>query len=493
MTAGPLTSLRLESESGIPYHRQIRRRVTRMIGDRELAVGDMLPSTRAVARHLGISRLTVLKAFQSLERAGLVGVRAGRGYYVRNRSGSDADRPIDLVGVPANFRVAFEESFSETVRSARDMPLTFAAGYPDVRLLPLRQVRRLFLQVTEADRCTDLLYQAPGGHPHLREHLWRHLEARGIPRADDIDLLVTNGAQHALDIFSRAFARQSGIAAVETPTYYGALAAFRINGFDTLPVLQDAKGLSITALAELCRNRRFDFLYTNPTYNNPTGMTLTAARRTSLARLADQHDFIVLEDDTYADLGFTGAWLPSLFSLARARRVFRVGSFSKSFIPGLRIGYIVGPRDAVKRMADLHGVNDMCSSTLSQVVMAEALASGFYDRHVRRMRRIYRKRLIAMETALREFLPSGCVFHPPRGGIFFWIRLPESVDCAALQRRCNARGVDFAPGPLFSADGRGGNYIRLNFTLRDEDDIRTGIACIAEAIAALSDEVRRRA
>ena len=246
-----------------------------------------------------------------------------------------------------------------------------------------------------------------------------------MPLSDELDILVTNGAQHGLDLFARSFVSRTGVVAVETPTYYGAIAAMTLNGLNQVAVPQDAKGLSITALSEICRNTRFDFLYTNPTFNNPSGMTLTSSRRNSLARLADDHDFVILEDDTYANLGFTGARLPGLITLASPGRAFRIGSFSKSFILGLRMGYIVGPKDAVKRMADLHSINDMCSSTLSQVGLAEALASGFYDRHVRR---IYRKRLNAMDEALRETLPRGCVHYTPKGGIFFWIRWPDSLD-----------------------------------------------------------------
>ena len=127
-----------------------------------------------------------------MERAGIVGVRPGRGYFVRHRqSEADDEKPADLVGVPANFRIAFEESYSETVRSAREMPLSFAAGYPDVRLLPLKQVRRIITRVTEAERCGDLLYQAPGGHPRLKSELSRYLAERDIPLSDDLDILVT--------------------------------------------------------------------------------------------------------------------------------------------------------------------------------------------------------------------------------------------------------------------------------------------------------------
>ena len=153
-----------------------------------------------------------------------------------------------------------------------------------MRLLPLKQVRRIISRVTEAERCGDLLYQAPGGQARLKSELGRYLAERDIPLSDDLDILVTNGAQHGLDIFARSFVSRTGVVAVETPTYYGAIAAMTLNGLNQVAVPQDAKGLSITALSEICRNTRFDFLYTNPTFNNPSGMTLTSSRRNSLAR-----------------------------------------------------------------------------------------------------------------------------------------------------------------------------------------------------------------
>ena len=475
----------LDKDDATPLHRQLRRQFTRLIDDDRLKRGETLPSTRALAEDLGVSRLTVLKAFQAMQRAGLIAVRPGRGYYVASR-GDAGIETTDLIGVPSNLQVPFEATFRETERSARDIPLSFAAGYPDVRLLPLRQVRRLFARCTAPDQCSNLVYAPPGGHPQLREELWRYLADRGIERRDNIDILVTNGAQHGLDIFARTFAKRTGRIAVESPTYYGALAVFRISGFDQLPVPQDAQGLSINALAALCRENRFDFLYTNPTYNNPSGMTLSVPRRKSLIRLARQYDFTVLEDDTYGDIGFTGARLPSLMTLAEDRRVFRIGSFSKSFFPGLRMGYIVGPQPAIRHMADLHGVNDMCSSTLSQVVLAEALASGFYARHVKRTRRIYHRRKKVMDAELAASLPPGCSYVAPKGGIFFWVCLPENIDSGELQRHCNAFAVDFAPGPMFSLEGHCGNFIRLNFTLLDEDDIRTGVRLLTAQIRNLS-------
>ena len=475
----------VDKDDATPLHRQLRRQFTRLIDDDRLKKGETLPSTRALAEDLGVSRLTVLKAFQAMQRAGLIAVRPGRGYYVSSH-GDAAMETADLIGVASNQQVPFEATFRETERSARDIPLSFAAGYPDVRLLPLRQVRRLFARCTAPDQCSNLVYAPPGGHPQLREELWRYLADRGIERRDDIDILVTNGAQHGLDIFARTFVKKTGTVAVESPTYYGALAAFRISGFDQVPVPQDAQGLSINALAALCRENRFDFLYTNPTFNNPSGMTLPVGRRKSLVRLARQHDFAILEDDTYSDLGFTGARLPSLMTLADDIPAFRIGSFSKSFFPGLRMGYIVGPKHAVRHMADLHGVNDMCSSTLSQVVLAEALASGFYARHVKRTRRIYHRRKKVMDTELAASLPPGCSYVAPKGGIFCWVGLPECIDSGELQRHCNAFGVDFAPGPMFSLEGHCGNFIRLNFTLLDEDDIRTGVRLLATQIQNLS-------
>jgi GntR family transcriptional regulator of abcA and norABC len=474
----------LDRNSDIPLHRQLRRHFTRLIANNELGDGECLPSTREIAEVLGINRLTALRAFQAMQRAGIVRAQRGRGYYVARRGDPSPvmDRARDLFGARATFQAQPEHAFSETVRSATDMPLSFAVGYPDISMLPLKQIRRLFARWSDKFDGGDLAYQSPGGHPLLRHQLWKYLEARGIEQTPDRDLLVTNGAQHALDIFVRTFAKKSGFVAMESPAYYGALAVVRINGYTALPILQDEHGLSTTSLAALCKSRPFDFLYVNPTFNNPTGMTMPRDRREAVAALARERQFVILEDDTYADLGFAGAKPVSLMALDADNRTCHIGSFSKSFMPGLRMGYIVGPKALIVRMTDIHGVNDMCSSTLSQLVLFDALASGFYDRHVRRMRSIYAKRCRVMKEALTQELTNGCRFSTPKGGFFYWIRLPEHIDCRELQRRCNTVGVDVALGPDYFAEGYGGNYIRLNFTLLDEDEIRLGIRLMAAQI-----------
>ncbi len=471
-----------------PVHRQLRRQLTEAINRKEIAPGQYLPSTRGLAASAGVNRLTALKALQAMQRAGIVRARPGRGYFVipRQKGASplpDDDR--DLVGVPAKHRPSFEAAYSETVDSASHVPLSFAAGYPDASLMPLKQLRQLFARWTYKFAGEDFEYQPPGGHPWLREQLWAYLAARGIEPRHERELLVTNGAQHALDLFARSLKPVSGFAAVESPTYYGALAAFEINGFTVTSVQQDAHGLSISTLDAMCKSHSFDFLYTNPSYNNPTGLTLTHDRRKALIKLAEQRNLLILEDDTYADLGFTGANPPSLISLDRASNVCQIGSFSKSFIPGLRMGFIVGPKILIQRMVNMHGVNDMCSSTVSQLVLADALASGLYARHVRAMRKVYRKRCKTMEHALTAHLPDECRFDVPKGGFFFWIRLPGAMDSTELKDLCNRDGIDFADGPHFSADTLGANYIRLNFTLLDEEAIEKGIKILGANVRNL--------
>lgn len=483
-------SFRIEVDrtSRLPIHRQLRRTLTKAITSREIIPGQFLPSTRRLAAWAGVNRLTALKALQAMQRAGIIRARPGRGYFVVPREPGAAlltDNGHDLIGEPAKIRPKFDAAYSETVDSASYIPLSFAAGYPDASLIPLKQLRQLFLRWTGKFSGKDFEYQAPEGHPWLREQLWAYLKERGIHANPDRELLVTNGAQHALDLFARSLVPQSGTAAVESPTYYGALAAVETNGFKVASVHQDARGLSVSALEDMCEKSDFDFLYTNPNYNNPTGLTMTRDRRKALIKLARRRDLLVLEDDTYADLGFTGARIPNLISLDPEARVCHIGSFSKSFIPGLRMGFIVGPKDLIQRMVNMHGVNDMCSSTVSQLVLADALASGLYARHLRRMRKVYRKRCKTMEQALTAYLPEDSKFNVPKGGFFYWIRLPGEIDSTELKDLCNRDGVDFADGPHFSAESLGANYIRLNFTLLDEEAIEKGIEILGRNVLKL--------
>lgn len=359
------------------------------------------------------------------------------------------------------------------------------SAYPDPSLLPLKRVRGLFSKWMDPASSNDFLYQYPRGHDLLRSTLIGYLAKRGIALHDGLDLLVTNGAQHALDLYVRAFERRTGLVALESPAYAGMIAALQLNGMQAHPVGQDVRGLKVTEVAALAKRERFDFLYTNPNFSNPSGMTLSRPRREALMALAREHRFQILEDDTYGDLGFTGARLPSLLVLDQDLLVSRIGSFSKSFMPGLRMGFIVGPKPLIERMGLVHGINDMCSSTLSQLVLADALRSGLYDRHVRRMRSIYHRRCTALAQALERELPPGCQHTVPRGGFFLWLRLPGGVDARDLRSRCNQHGVDIADGAQFSSEGLAANFIRLNFTHLDEAEIASGVAVIARNLKEL--------
>lgn len=486
LRAGAMSTQPLDPDLQMPLHRQLRAWLSEYIVRNKLSDGDLLPSSRSLAAELRINRLTALKALQAMRRARLVGVDPGRGFVVIGSTGhEDAPYRNELQGTAISYRPHPEQAYSETVRSARESMISFAAGYPDPRQLPLKHIRRTMARWFDRFDGGDLIYHAPEGHPRLRAQLWRHLEARGIHPAPERDLLVTNGAQHAIDLFARAFPKKNPTVAMELPAFYGALAAFRVNACTVVPVFQDDAGLSVSHLAATLARQHVDLLYTNPTYNNPTGNSLTRQRRETVVKLAKQHDILVLEDDTYADLGFTRARMPSLLALDRDNRVCHIRSFSKSFMPGLRMGMIVGPRSIINRLRDMHGVNDMCSSTLSQMVLCEALSSGIFERHVKTMREIYAVRCRAMAEALAGEMPAGCRFRAPRGGFFIWVQLPDRVSCSELQRRCNSFGVDIALGPDFFGEGYGGNYIRLNFTLVDEAGIRRGVKIIASETRAI--------
>jgi len=271
---------------------------------------------------------------------------------------------------------------------------------------------------------------------------------------------------------------------VESPCYVGTLALLKALGREAVPVPVDRNGLNPERLASALSKGDAKLIILVASFHNPTGMTLSLARRERVLALTRAHGVPLVEDDTYADLRFSGKPVPSFRMLEGADHVIHVGSFSKSLAAGLRLGYVVAREGLLDRMTPLQEVHSIALPTLSQAVVAQFLDSGAFRRHVTRLRRALRERRDAMLEALHAHFPQGTEVTEPKGGMHLWVVLPEDLSSLDLLRAATRQGLGFAPGPLFFADGRGTNCLRLNFSTHTPGATRLAIARLGSLIQA---------
>jgi DNA-binding transcriptional MocR family regulator len=362
--------------------------------------------------------------------------------------------------------------------------ISFAGGLPAAELFDVHGLRAAFDSVLTSPAARRALQYAPTeGDPDLRARVAARMTARGLPTTAD-DLLVTTGSQQALTLVTTALLDPGAVVAVEEPTYLAALQCFGLAGARVVPVASDDDGLDPEALEGVLARERPALLYLVPTFANPTGRTLAAARRAAVVALAARYGVWVVEDDPYGELRYRGTPVAPLASFAGAEdRVLHLGSFSKIASPGLRLGWLRAPaalRPALtvaKQAADLH------TSTIDQAAAAQWLAAVDLDAHVRRLCATYRVRRDALVGALPAALPAGSTWSDPDGGMFVWVRLPGDADTAELLRAALAQDVAFVPGAPFFAGTPDRATLRLSFTTNAPDVLTEGVTRLGRAFS----------
>jgi 2-aminoadipate transaminase len=375
-----------------------------------------------------------------------------------------------------------------TQNELREGFVEFAFGEPDPALLPVGLVRDAAVAALGANGPAALAYGSNGGPERLRARIVARTAAREGLVLAAADVLVTGGNSQALDLVMTMLTRPEDVVFVESPTYNLALGIAADHTVTITGVPLDGEGLDVDALEAAVRDvrasgRRPRLLYTIPTFHNPAGVSLSPARRARLLELAREHDLVLVEDDVYRELVFEGTAPPALRALDPEAPVVRLGSFSKSLAPGLRLGWIDARADLRQRLV-ASGVLESggCVSQFAAHVVAELLdRDGAYDAHVAALRHAYAARRDALAAALRLHLPAGCRFALPAGGFFLWVTLPAGLAATDLLPVAERHAVGFAPGRRFCTDGDDGN-LRLAFSLYDEASLAEGAARLGAAI-----------
>ena len=471
-----------------PVYRQLAEFLEQQIESGRLADGQKLPASRELARALHLSRNTVNQAYQSLIDRDRLRAHVGQGTFV---IGSGA-RPAAAPPEPARAFV-WESLFAAPAatlpeaRSAyadRPVPFDFQPGRVDSTRLPLADLKRLFPRVLEREAAALANHLDPCGWPALREAVARALGARGVWCGAD-DVLITGGAQSALDALLRVLVEPGDAVALETPGYAIADGAFRLAGARRIPVPVDEEGLRTSDLERVLQRQPLKLVYTTPAVQMPTGVALSDERRAKLLDLAEATHTPILEDDYEGELRLDDPIRPALKTLDEAGQVIMVGTFSKALFPSLRLGYVVAAPSLLGRLASIVQASALAQPALIQAVLAEWMEGEGYARHVRRVRREIAERVDAALEVLAAEMPEGTEARRPAGGGTLWIRLPNAVDPAALRLAAREAGVRVIPGDWYATgdahDPALARIVSASVTALSEGDVREGLGRLAEA------------
>lgn len=361
--------------------------------------------------------------------------------------------------------------------------ISLSGGMPDVSLLPQSSIKQAVKAASEDERALALQYTSTDGIPALKSVVCDIVRDLGI-RCKPADLMITNGAQEALDLIAKAFIDPGDIIIAEGPTYLGALQAFSAYEPDIRCIPLDDEGMRMDLLEEELKKLgkgAVKFLYTIPNFQNPAGVTMTQDRRKRLLELADEYDFLVVEDDPYGRLRFEGGHAVPLRVLSD--KVIYLGTVSKTFAPGLRTGWIIAPKCVLSRINLVKQGTDLCGSAFNMVVVEHYFTDTPWQKTLQTFIKTYHERRDAMLDALEEFFPPEATWTHPEGGFFVWVTLPDYVDTGSMLTTALERGVTYTPGDSFYPNGSAGkNSMRIAFCFESPENLREAIRRLAEVI-----------
>jgi DNA-binding transcriptional MocR family regulator len=478
----------IERDSETPIYLQIRNQIRAMIFDGSLTAGFVLPPERKLADSLGVNRSTVLTAYRELKADGLVDSHVGKGTVVLAHLSEISDTYQAVQ--PPLWRQYFNQSAERCndpllrnileIANRQDI-ISFAAGISGYETDPVHALTGIEEELLRQPNHFALKHTPTEGFYSLRENIAKLMEKRGT-KCNPEEIMVFSGSQQGIDIAARVFLDPGDIVIVEEPSFFSALQIFQYAGARIIGIPADENGMRIDLLEQALQRYRPKFIYTIPTYQNPSGISMSLERRKNLIELAYKKKVVILEDDPYGELRFEGSKLPTFKELDKYGYVIYLSTFSKIIFPGIRIGWMCAQKPVIHQFTMAKQLADLHANSISQWIVDRFLSSGKLEEHLKYICSEYRKKRDIMIEALLDNPVDGLEWNKPLGGFYIWCGLPDGLPYSALLAKASEKGVAYVPGNTFFLGGRGENYIRLNYTYPPKENIVTGVKRLKEAI-----------
>jgi len=453
-------------------------------------VGDRLPSIRAVCQEFGVSISTAQEAYRQLMDAALIDSRPKSGYFVLP---SRVPSVLPSVSRPAQcpLDVSQWDQVLELVATQHDdSRLLLGRGVPNLAYETLKPLSKILAGLHRKNDLNGFNYDKLSGSPELRQQVARLAIASGCLLHPD-DIMITTGCQEALSIALRTLTQPGDVVAVDSPSFYGTMQILKANGLKALEIPTDPQtGISLEALEMALEQWPIRAIQVTPTYNNPLGYTMSEARKQALFQLAQRFDVAIIEDDIYGDLAYTHPRPLTVKSFDNDGRVLLCSGFSKTVGPGLRVGWLA-PGCYRDKALHMKYVSTGASATLPQLAVAEFVAKGHYERHLRYVTRQYQRQRDIMINWVQRYFPEGTGISYPQGSFLLWVELPTAVDCERLNERLAKRAIHVAPGSLFSASGKFRQCLRLNYAFTLTPAIEDAVRTVGALATEMMEEVQR--
>lgn len=375
--------------------------------------------------------------------------------------------------------------------SERPELISFAGGLPAPELFPIEELKVASQAVLTEDGPASLQYSATEGYIPLRKAVLKRMEAIGV-RSNLQQVMITSGSQQAIDLTGRVFLDEGDTILCESPTYLAAINAFNVYNANIVEVEMDRDGMKMDVLEKrLQENPQAKIIYTIPDFQNPTGRTLSLERRKRMIELANQYDVLILEDNPYGAIRFSGAPIPPIKHFDTEGRVIFLSTFSKIFAPGLRLGWICAEGEFIEKYIAFKESADMHSDGFAQRITAKYMELYDIDLHIEKIKAVYSERSEVMLECVDQYFPSSISYVKPEGGLFLWIELPAWADAGKIALKCLEKNVAIIPGDAFFASETSKNTIRLNFSNTPEERIIEGMKRIGEVLHLEFDQVTK--